>query len=524
MADPRALDGLSWDDRQLLKEAVCDAILERTRRVVSGEGAYGAIVIGDKPSRTLSSGFILPRLNEDGDDESSDIKIPAHGVDLKLRAAPGTIRLVTSMSVYVRALPTAEELFARDGRLIPRADFSDAARQLANDQIRRRAVAEIPAGTSPSVRAERRAAISREVYAAMGVGVPNAAQLPGGDERDEAAVGDGLPPPPVLGGRLRIPDHLSRRYDIPQKWIRLPVAVPPLELPVPCDPVLWGSLAAAHKVQLLAAIEAAFVNWIASPEGQAQAWRKLHPPSEAFWEPQAWEHFLERARTVPTRQDDLVPNFDAQLLVQPLPDALEEGVYSVRFALENLREDDATMECGLFGVDLTVIMPPEALGPMRLERVRRSYHLAGFMTMPAIGVNGGVRDLGTIDGARQLRTTWMPRYVLPRARATEIAAVPTAFGELASPILELDQLAALPAAMATWIESVANDTVLFAPGEEAARRTKPPSRSGFRPICGLGVMRRAALPGVFSSCQPPKPLGAPRRHPRLLHRSAPGCC
>jgi hypothetical protein len=51
---------------------------------------------------------------------------------------------------------------------------------------------------------------------------------------------------------------------------------------------------------------------------------------------------------------------------------------------------------------------------MRLERVRRSYHLAGFMTMPAIGVNGGVDDLGIYGGDRRLRTTWMPRYVLPR--------------------------------------------------------------------------------------------------------------
>jgi hypothetical protein len=480
MADPRALEGLSWDDRQLLKEAVCDAVLERTRRVVSGEGPYGAVVLGEKPSRTLSSGFILPRLNEDGDDESSDIKIPAHGLDLKLCAAAGTVRLRASMSVYVRALPTAEELFARDGRLIPRADFSDTARRQANDEIRRRAAAEIPAGTSHSVRAEQRVTISREVYTAMGVGVPATAQLPGGDDRDAAAVADGVPPPPVTGGRLRIPDRLSRRYDVPQKWVRLPVAVPPLELPLPCDQADWESLAAAHKIELLAAIRAAFSNWISSPAGQLNAWRKLHPPSEAFWEPQAWERFLETARAVAPQQADLVPDFDAQLLVQPLADSLEEGVYSVRFALENLREGDASMECGLFGVDLTVMMPAQALGPMRLERVRRSYHLASFMTMPAIGVNGGVRDLGLIGSEHHLRTTWMPRYVLPRARATEIAAVPTAYRDLASPTLELNQLSALPEAMRTWIQSVAEETMLFAPGEEGSAADEASQQAQFQ--------------------------------------------
>ena len=110
MAEPRALDAMPWDERQQLKEAVCDAVLERTRRVVSGEGAHGAVVLGEKPSRTLSSGFILPRLNEDGDDESSDIKIAAHGMDLRVRPTEGLLRVRVSLSGYIRALPSAAEL------------------------------------------------------------------------------------------------------------------------------------------------------------------------------------------------------------------------------------------------------------------------------------------------------------------------------------------------------------------------------------------------------------------------------
>jgi hypothetical protein len=51
MAEPRALDGMQRDERQELKEAVCDAILERTRRVVSGEGPHGEVILGEKPSR-----------------------------------------------------------------------------------------------------------------------------------------------------------------------------------------------------------------------------------------------------------------------------------------------------------------------------------------------------------------------------------------------------------------------------------------------------------------------------------------
>src|SRR3546814_395714 len=95
------------------------------------------------------------------------------------------------------------------------------------------------------------------------------------------------------------------------------------------------------------------------------------------------------------------------------------------------------MECGLFNVELTIELPNDALSPMRLERVRRSYHLAGFMTMPAIGMNGGVSDLGIVDGVRSLRTTWMPRYVLPRAQATEIPTVPTRSEEHTSELQSL---------------------------------------------------------------------------------------
>ena len=480
MAEPRALDGMLWDDRQQLKEAVCDAVLERTRRVVSGEGVHGAAVLGEKPSRVLASAFILPRLNEDGDDESSDIKIPAHGIDFRVRPAAGALRVLPNLSVYVRALPTAAELFGRDGRLIPRADFNDAARQHAKDQISRRASAEIPRGTPSGERAVRRAAISREIYIAMGVGVPPAARLPGGDDRDDAAVEEGVPPSQVLGGRLRIPDRLSRRYDIPQKWIRLRVDVPQLELPLPCDPDRWQALAADHKTELLRSIRTAYFDWIASPIGQNEAWRKLHPPSEAFWEPDAWDRFLANARTVAPNTSDLVPNFDAQVLVQPLHDPLQRQTFSVRIALENLRESDATMECGLFNVDLIVELPNDALGPMRLERVRRSYHLAGFMTMPAIGVNGGVCDLGVREGVRALRTTWMPRYVLPRAQATEIPSVPTSYRQLGLDTADVNELAALPRAMRDWIDVVARETELSVPGEEGSADDEDAQRNRFQ--------------------------------------------
>lgn len=465
MAEPQALDNMSSDDRQLLKEAVCDAILERTRKTVSGDGSYGAVIVGEKPSRTLSSAFILPRLNEDGDDESNDIRIAAHGMDLRIQTAEGSLRVQPSLSVYVRALPLSDELFGRNGRLIPRADFSEAARQQIRAEVNRRTAIDPGPDMSPRTRGARRSEITRDVYTELGVGVPTGIQLPAGDDRDVDSSAD-IEPSPLPSGRLRIPDRYSRRYDIPQKWIRLGVDAPALELPLPCEPAIWSALAAAHKTAFLAAIRTAYANWISSPVGQDNAWRKLHPPSEAFWEPDAWDQFVATARALPPVVADLVPNFDAQILVQALVSPLDPNEFSVRIAIENLREADATMECGLFGVSLSVSLPTTALRPMRLERVRRSYHLAGFMTMAGIGVNGGVEDLGTQDSLRMLRTTWMPRYVLPRARANEIATVPTAYQALADAALPISALMGLPEAMADWIETVRDNTQLSYPGEE----------------------------------------------------------
>jgi hypothetical protein len=103
MADPTALTGMSADDRQELKEAVCDAVLERTRQVVSGDREFGRIVLGDRPARKLSSAFILPRLDENGDDESSDIRIAAHGLDFRiLPGSTGAIVIRPAFNVYGR--------------------------------------------------------------------------------------------------------------------------------------------------------------------------------------------------------------------------------------------------------------------------------------------------------------------------------------------------------------------------------------------------------------------------------------
>lgn len=481
MADPLSLEGMTPDERQELKEAVCDAVLERTRRVVSGDGVHGASVLGGKPAYKLSSGFIVPRNNQDGDDESSDIRIPSHGLDFKVRAGPhGVVRVRPSLAVYLRGLPTADELFAREGRLIPRADFSDAARDRIRTTINQRATAEIPADTPSAGKAALRSAISREVHAAMGVAVPTNAVLPAGDDRTiDDGGGEVEATPPTLG-RLRIPDAHSRSYEAPLKWIRVAVDAPVLELPLPCDPAAWGRISADYSAELRLAIQRACGSWLSSEQGNQGAWRRIRPPSEAFWSRENWEAFLTTATATTPVQADVVPTFHVQLLVQPIPDPLDPGSHSVRIALENLREHDDRMECGLFNVAIAVELPDEALCPLRLERVKRSYHLAGFMTMPAIGVNGGVIDLGSSAGIRSLRTTWMPRYVLPRTAATVIPSLTTSYETLGLEATAVSGLYALTDDLDGWIGRVASNTEIVQPGEEGSEADEIAQRDRFR--------------------------------------------
>ena len=361
-----------------------------------------------------------------------------------------------------------DELFARDGRLIPRADFGDAARTQIRATITARSNAEIPVDTPTAQKAALRSAISREVHVAMGVVVPTGAVLPAGDDRTVDDAGGEVEATAPTVGRLRIPDAHSRRYETPLKWIRVTVEAPILELPLPCDPTTWERLSAQYSAALCASIQETCRIWLVSPDGIQKAWRRLRPPSEAFWNRENWEAFLTTARVLQPVYADVVPTFHVQLLVQPISDPLDPGSHSVRIALENLREHNDRMECGLFNVAIGMELPDSALGPLRLERVKRSYHLAGFMTMPAIGVNGGVVDLGTSAGIRALRTTWMPRYVLPRTAATEIPSVTTSYAALGLDATEVSGLFALTDAMDTWIERVAVDTEIVHPGEEGS--------------------------------------------------------
>ncbi len=68
-----------------LKEAVADGLLNIIYQRVAGEGRYGKVLYRDKPSSTLTSGFLLPPLRAGSgmDENTSPIRLTSQGMDIQ---------------------------------------------------------------------------------------------------------------------------------------------------------------------------------------------------------------------------------------------------------------------------------------------------------------------------------------------------------------------------------------------------------------------------------------------------------
>ena len=103
------------------KEALVDALLNRTWQRCSGWDSEGSFVYGVKPSQRFVSGFLLPRFDELGvQDETSDIHISAHGLDFQVfSGAHGIVAVTVQLSIYIRVLPGWDELINHSLDIMP---------------------------------------------------------------------------------------------------------------------------------------------------------------------------------------------------------------------------------------------------------------------------------------------------------------------------------------------------------------------------------------------------------------------
>ena len=131
------------------KEGVVEALLRLAEEKCTGEGSRGEYIFGIKPSAKLVSGFLLPRFGATGQgDETSDIHIATMGIDLQVAAErSGEIVVVPDLAIYVRTLPTWEDVSNPRYDMLPRSELSRETRQAVEDRARQiinEAVAALP--------------------------------------------------------------------------------------------------------------------------------------------------------------------------------------------------------------------------------------------------------------------------------------------------------------------------------------------------------------------------------------------
>ena len=130
------------------KEAIVEGLLRLTEYHCTGEGTEGETIYGVRPTSKLVSGFLLPRYDRTGEDETSDIHISTMGVDLQIAAGQaGEIVIRPSCMIYIRELPSWQDISDPRHEMMPQVQLSRDARQgverRARDYIQER-IGELP--------------------------------------------------------------------------------------------------------------------------------------------------------------------------------------------------------------------------------------------------------------------------------------------------------------------------------------------------------------------------------------------
>ena len=119
------------------KEAIVEGLLRLTEQHCTGEGTEGEIIYGVRPTAKLVSGFLLPRYDQAGEDETSDIHVSTMGVDIQIAVdQAGMVAIRPSCAIYVRELPSWQEISDPRHEMMPQVQLSRDARQMVEQRAR----------------------------------------------------------------------------------------------------------------------------------------------------------------------------------------------------------------------------------------------------------------------------------------------------------------------------------------------------------------------------------------------------
>lgn len=454
-----------------LKEGVCDSLINLTFQRISGFGPSGDFVFGRKPSRHFVSGFLLPGFDPTGEnDETSDIRLNTVGIDFAIEDEVGKeFEVSGSFSVYVRGLPEWRDLQSDRYNLLPVFQPKAEIRRQLKTAVKQRLEKWKSKHGQGSSWADYQTA-KQEAYAAeckqLGLPAPSVdldevalQQLAEDSEhKDEGEEEVETPPEDALYAKPNrgIPDSLAEPAQPPEVWIRIPVILGPWTIDA-----TEGVASQAQKLteEIENRINEAVKVWLSSEDGRQRAYRdKSILPSDCHSKA-TWDAFLEQCRKTAPRIEQLLPKpFGLKLILQSNPDRRSTKSSLIRIAFEHHGRRPANarqpfVEPACFQVTISVKILTSALRPLPLDRVKPSYRYRHYMSQAGMGVNCGVVQISD-EAKTELRSTWAPRYVLPRQVPRSGSTVRRDYKTLSNPTFPVSELAALPDEYNAWIDGL----------------------------------------------------------------------
>ena len=476
VVDLRSLPAAMAANLDDAKEGLVDALLNLTWQRASGAGAEGETIFGAKPSLRFVSGFLLPRFEESGEqDETSDIHISAHGMDCQIAAfAKGDLRIGVAFSIYLRTLPSWDELTKPELELFPSPPLRRDIEVSIRDAVRERMTVALAAEeTKPVEQRRQRRDLQQQIYRELlgehGVEVSsddwvvdagiNPEQAAGtaevGSPGQDETAGEDSRLVTQRGRYIFHRDDAAQEIDIPQKWKRLPIDLAPLSVDMSDEAAVQAAVEAWTR-QMREAVVRATAAWIETDEGRNWAYRAANIRPSYIRSEKTWNDFLSSLRSIAPSAKELGPDLSGLVLTVQFDDDLRDpGRRNLRVMLENNSNEVRKrlrhrFDHSIHQVGLAIELPAQVHRALKLDRVEPSYRFRDFLSYPAIGINCGVSE-ARIGERLRLTTTWMPRYQQPRIVPTEIKGVPTDFKTLGADNFEPASIRPLIKAYESWI-------------------------------------------------------------------------
>lgn len=468
-----------------LKEAVCDALVNALVKRVSGADERGRTLLGSSPRRGIFAGQLLPRFDITGnDDETTDIRIAAVGVDLVANAGTSAvIRVTPRLSVYLRVIPAWTDLIAGGGELEFDFRLRASIQQQIDDAIRSermpalqaagvdrpdwKAMDETKRSKVRAARAKILSEVRQKAYAAHGIKLlggepepdpvdPQFNQTPDADPTTPDDVAPSLPPIARLVREGReLPLTLVDPAPIPGKWKRLDLDLPTLEFSCDSSDANLASAVDTYNRSLADVIAAHLEAWVAG-EGADIGWRDATVQPNETLSDENWAAATAALAARPVDRNRIVPDLSRIVVkVERQTDFLDVNALSMRVMLDNQSAElsplEARSRCNtVFNAGLSIALPTAGHRALQLDRVEPSYRFRDHLDYPAIGLNCGI-DAQTIGAEVILRTTSAPRFEQPRIVARNLD-LPFQFSVLKDPEFDASRLLALPRAYVAWID------------------------------------------------------------------------